>query len=62
MSIAKNNVRLEDRYGESGKFPAMGFLLVIPASSGQASGARAGIQNLDPGSKSGVTASFPQIG
>jgi hypothetical protein len=28
--------------------PVTGLPLVIPASSGQASGARAGIQNLDP--------------
>jgi hypothetical protein len=42
--------------------PLDGPPLVIPASPGRPSGARAGIQNLDPGSESGVTVPLPQIG
>jgi hypothetical protein len=50
IAVAKNNVDLPNRDGEPRKFTATGLLFVIPASPGQASGARAGIQNLDPGS------------
>ncbi len=53
IPVVKNYVALADRNGERGKVTATDLLLVIPASSGQASGARAGIQNLDPGLRRG---------
>ncbi len=53
VHIAKNNVALANRDGERGKLTGTDLLLVIPASSEQASRARAGIQNLDPGLRRG---------
>jgi len=50
----QNNVHLAIGVGESEKLTATGVLPVIPA--------KAGIQNLDPGSESGVTVSLLQIG
>ena len=52
--IGKNNVASAIGVGESEKLTTMGVLPVIPA--------KVGIQNLDPGSESGVTVSLLQIG
>jgi len=60
-AMVKNDVGFGKTRWRIQRALVIGLLLVIPASPGLVSGTRAGIQDLDPGSKSEVTVSFPRF-